>query len=47
MKEYICPKCGKKAMVKQKTAPRKYTLVCQACGFKRGALPKDRKRGVV
>ena len=47
MNDYICPKCGKKAMVKQKTATEKYTLICQSCGFKRGTLPKDRKRGVV
>jgi predicted RNA-binding Zn-ribbon protein involved in translation (DUF1610 family) len=46
MNEYICPKCGKKAMVKQKTKSRGYMLICQVCGFKRGTLPKDRKRGV-
>ncbi len=47
MNYYICPKCGKKAMVKQKTTNGKYILICQICGFKRGTLPKDRKRGLV
>ena len=47
MNYYICPKCGKKSMVKQKTTTDKYILVCNSCGFKRGTLPKNRKRGVV
>jgi predicted RNA-binding Zn-ribbon protein involved in translation (DUF1610 family) len=47
MEKYICPKCGKKEMIKQKTSNRKYILICQSCSFKRGNLPKDRKRGVV
>jgi len=47
MNEYICPKCGKRSMVKQKNANGKYTLVCQSCDSKRGTLAKDQKRGVV
>jgi transcription elongation factor Elf1 len=47
MNEYTCPKCGKKTMVKQKNSNGKYILICQVCGFKRGTLPKDHKRGVV
>ena len=46
MDEFICPKCGKRSMVKQKVEKGKYMLICQSCGFKRGILPKDRKRGV-
>jgi hypothetical protein len=46
MKNYICPKCGKKAMVKQKIPTGEYVLICQSCAFKRGTLPEDRKRGV-
>jgi len=46
MSEFICPKCGKRSMVKQKVEKGKYTLVCTACGFKRGKLSKDLKRGV-
>jgi transcription elongation factor Elf1 len=47
MNEYICPKCGKKTMVKQKKSNGIYILICQVCGFKRGTLSKDLKRGVV
>ena len=47
MDAYICPQCGKKEMIKQKESDKKYILICQACGFKRGVLPNDKKRGVV
>lgn len=43
---FICPKCGKRTMAKEEVTKGKYILVCQACGFKRGKLPEDRKRGV-
>jgi len=46
MDEYICPKCGKRSMVKEKVEKGKYTLVCTTCGFKHGKLPKDRKHDV-
>ena len=46
MDEYICPKCGKRSMVKQEVEKERYALVYAACGFKRGKLSKDRKRGV-
>ena len=45
MDTFICPKCGKKTMVKHPVEKRKYMLICQSCGFKRGILPKDHKRG--
>jgi transcription elongation factor Elf1 len=47
MNTYLCPKCGKKSMVKQSIEPGKYMIICQVCGFERGVLPKDKKRGVV
>lgn len=46
METYVCPKCGKKTMVKTLTMDRKYTLVCQTCGLERGRLPVDEKRDV-
>jgi len=47
MTDYICPKCGKNDMVKQKTADGRYVLICQSCGFKRGSLPTDKKKDIV
>lgn len=46
MKAYVCPKCGNRTMIRRKTRDRKYTLVCQTCGIRRGKLPKDEKRDV-
>ncbi|MEA3457844.1 MAG: hypothetical protein U9R21_04110 [Candidatus Thermoplasmatota archaeon] len=46
MEKFICPKCGKKTMVKQKVGQKKRSFVCTACGFQQGLLPKDRKRDV-
>jgi transcription elongation factor Elf1 len=48
MSEFICPRCGKKSMMKKEAEPGKYILVCSLCGFTRGVLPtRDTKRGVV
>ena len=30
---YICPKCGKKTMMKQQLTSGKYRLACSVCGF--------------
>ena len=47
MDKFICPKCGKKAMMKKEVEPGKYKLVCDSCGFQRGTLPaEDQKRGI-
>jgi transcription elongation factor Elf1 len=46
MNMFICPKCGKRTMVKEEIEKVKYMLVCQSCGFKHRTLPKDHKRGV-
>jgi transcription elongation factor Elf1 len=48
MEGFICPKCGKRKMIKKEVIPGKYSLVCSACGFQHRMLPKDdRKRGFV
>jgi transcription elongation factor Elf1 len=48
MKRYICPKCGKRSMIKQEDKPGVYILKCSICNFK-NQLPqkKDDKKGVV
>jgi len=46
MEGFICPKCGKRAMIKKEVEPGKYKLICIDCGFQRGDLPvEDQKRG--
>jgi transcription elongation factor Elf1 len=48
MEEFICPKCGKRTMVKKEVEPGKYQLVCSKCGFQHGMLPDDdKKRGFI
>jgi hypothetical protein len=44
---FICPKCRKRTMEKQKVGVKKYALICQSCGFQPIILPKDLKKGVV
>lgn len=47
MDQFLCPKCRKKSIIKQKAEKEKYMFICQTCGFKQGILAnKDRKRGV-
>jgi predicted RNA-binding Zn-ribbon protein involved in translation (DUF1610 family) len=46
MDVFFCPKCGKKSVIRQKIEKEKYIFVCQTCGFKKGILSKDTKRGV-
>ena len=46
MNVFICPRCGKKTLVKKEVEPGKYKLICNDCGFQRGDLPvEDQKRG--
>jgi transcription elongation factor Elf1 len=47
MEGFICPKCGKRAMIKKEVEPGKYQLVCSKCGFQHRMLPDDKKRGFV
>lgn len=48
MEDFICPKCGKRSMVKKEVEPGKYQLVCTKCEYKHYMLPKDdKKRGFV
>ena len=48
MEGFICPECGKRAMIKKEIEPGKYQLVCSKCGFQHCILPKDdKKRGFV
>jgi transcription elongation factor Elf1 len=44
---FICPKCGKRTLVKKEVESGKYKLICSTCGFQREALPiGDQKQGV-
>jgi Zn ribbon nucleic-acid-binding protein len=48
MENYICPRCGKRTMIKKEIEPGKYQLVCSKCGFQHRKLPKDEsKKGFV
>ncbi|MFO8050419.1 MAG: hypothetical protein R6V01_01815 [Thermoplasmatota archaeon] len=47
MEDAICPRCGKKGLIKKDLGNGKYTIVCPHCGLERGELPPDSKRGVV
>lgn len=48
MEGLICPKCGKRTVMKKEVKLRKYKLVCSKCGFQQCILPKDdKKRGFV
>ncbi|MFQ6107667.1 MAG: hypothetical protein ACE5QF_08825 [Thermoplasmata archaeon] len=44
---FLCPKCGKKTMVKIPAAEGRYTLQCELCGLKRGELRPDKQRDVI
>ena len=48
MKNFICPKCGNRSMVKKEEKPGVYILICSICNFK-NQLPQkiDDKKGVV
>ncbi len=47
MDQFLCPKCGKKSIIKQKVEKEKYMFICQTGGFKQGILAnKDRRRDV-
>jgi uncharacterized metal-binding protein (TIGR02443 family) len=41
MEKFLCPKCGKQAMIKKETEQDVYTLVCTECGFQHQLLPQD------
>lgn len=43
MGEYICPKCGKRTMIKKIINDKRYILVCEVCKAKRGPLPGKKK----
>jgi predicted RNA-binding Zn-ribbon protein involved in translation (DUF1610 family) len=48
MEGFICPRCGKRTMIKKEVEKAKYKLICSECGFKHRKLPKDeKKRGFV
>jgi len=48
MEGFICPKCGKRTMIKKEISPGKYQLICSECGFQHRMLPIDDKmRGFV
>ena len=47
MEKFICPKCGKRSMVKKRDERGKYSLICELCGLKRGKLPKDKKKDII
>jgi predicted RNA-binding Zn-ribbon protein involved in translation (DUF1610 family) len=41
MEKFMCPKCGKTAMVKKETENGTYKLICNECGFEHQLLPPD------
>jgi predicted RNA-binding Zn-ribbon protein involved in translation (DUF1610 family) len=48
MDSFICPKCGKKTMVKQEIQPEKYKLVCEKCGFQSPIqIDNEKKKSIV
>jgi hypothetical protein len=47
MEGFICPKCGKRSMIKKEIQPGKYQLVCSECNFQHRILPDDKKKGFV
>ena len=47
MEKFVCPRCGKRSMIKKETEDGKYFLICQSCGMKRGKLPKDKRKDVI
>jgi DNA-directed RNA polymerase subunit M/transcription elongation factor TFIIS len=47
MDEFICPKCGNRAMTKKGTEDGTYKLICSKCGFQYETLPQEDERGFV
>lgn len=48
MKKFLCPKCGKHAMIKKEIGTKKYVFICSQCGYKpRILLKKDKKKDIV
>jgi len=48
MQKFLCPNCGKRAMIKKEVERTKYILICSECGYQPQMLPKnDKKKGVV
>ncbi|MBN1389147.1 MAG: hypothetical protein JXA22_00735 [Candidatus Thermoplasmatota archaeon] len=45
--EALCPRCGRKNLVKKWLKNGKYTIVCRTCGLKRGEFIPDNKNGIV
>jgi transcription initiation factor TFIIIB Brf1 subunit/transcription initiation factor TFIIB len=43
----VCPRCGRKTLIRKDKGNGKYEIICTACGLVRGELPPDDKRGVV
>jgi rRNA maturation protein Nop10 len=43
----ICPRCGKRAMLRNALSDGRYTLKCEFCGTKSGPFKKDIKKGVI
>ena len=44
MGSFICPRCGKRTMIKKEVEPGKYKLICSECGFEHQMLPKDESK---
>jgi DNA-directed RNA polymerase subunit M/transcription elongation factor TFIIS len=44
MEGFICPKCGKRTMIKKEVEPGKYKLVCSKCSYEHRTLPKDESK---
>jgi hypothetical protein len=48
MEGFICPRCGKRTMIKKEVELMKYKLVCSKYGFEHRMLPKNvSKKGFV
>lgn len=47
VERFLCPKCGKKSMVKIPGEGEKYSLRCELCGLERGKLPPDKGKDVI
>lgn len=48
MQKFLCPKCGKRSLIKKEVEEKKYILICSECGFQqRAPLKDDKKKGIV
>jgi predicted RNA-binding Zn-ribbon protein involved in translation (DUF1610 family) len=48
MQKFLCPKCGKRSLIKEEVEGKKYILICSECGFQNRTLLKDnKKKGIV